>query len=167
MVGDYREIIKSRAVMEEVKKITQVNMSVDSLLGMTSVNVIDSTRVIVIKVKAGDPHVAQKLADAIREVSSKRIVEVMNIDAVNIVDKADFQPNPSNNNEQKNILMFAVIGIAIAVVVIVGKFLIDDTIIIPDGVDTYLELSVLGVIPFDDGKENKRKHKKHTKNKRR
>lgn len=171
LVGDYKELIRSRYVMEKVLDELgdeldkyDVDLSVEKLMASTSVNILDNTRVLSITVKTEDPYLAQLLSGKITEIASKRIVDVMKVDAVNIVDEADLHINPTGPDVPKSVMLGMLIGVAIAVFTIIAKFFLDDTITVPDDVDMYLNINVLGVIPNDDGTEKTNKKKRTRKN---
>lgn len=163
LAGDFREIIRSVSVMQEVIDYVGVTMTPQALASKTEIWIPTDTRILSITVTADDPYVAQQLADKIMEVSSKYIVELMKIDAVNVIDKASLITTPSAPDANQVTLVGAVIGVVLACILVLAKYLLDDTIIVPDDVDMYLDINVLGVIPFDDGTEKKKKHKKKRK----
>ena len=93
------------------------------------------------------PELAMELANVIREVSAKQIVDVMGVEAVNMVDEANLPTAPSSPNIRSNVLMGAAWGCLIAVVFILLRHLLDDTIKSEEDVERYLELNVLAAIP--------------------
>lgn len=158
LASDFEEIIKSRNVMNEVISDLKLNTSPDALSSTVSVSVKEGTRIIYIHVTAKDPYLARDIADKVREVSSKRMVEIMNIDAVNVIDVASLPVNPVSPSIKKNVMLGAVIGAVIACAYFAIKYIFDDTIAIPDDVDVHLDLSVLAVIPDDDTHKKTIKH---------
>lgn len=123
-------------------------------MGMVSVQIKSDTRVVAIVVKNRDPELARQLANEVREVSAKQIVDVMGVQAVNVVDEANLPQNPSGPNVTKNMLMGAAWGILIAVALILFLHLSDDTIKSTDDVERYLGLTVLASIPINVQQEN-------------
>jgi len=98
---DFKEMIKSRTVVERV--ITNLNLSesYNSLSGRITVSNATDTRVVGITVKDADPKRAQMLANAIRDVAAEHIREVMDLEAVNIVDDANLPDSPSEPSKRK------------------------------------------------------------------
>lgn len=153
LTKDYAELIKSRTVAEEVIEQLQLDVTPESLMGMVYVQIKSDTRVVAIVVRNSDPKLAQELANAIRVVSARQIVDVMGVEAVNVVDEANLPVSPSSPNLTKNVLMGCAWGFLIAVALILLLHLMDDTIKTVDDVEKYLELTVLASIPINDQTE--------------
>lgn len=154
LTKDYAELIKSRTVAEEVIERLDLELSPESLMGMVSVQIKSDTRVVAIVVKNRDPELARQLANEVREVSAKQIVDVMGVQAVNVVDEANLPQSPSGPNVTKNMFMGAAWGILIAVALILFLHLSDDTIKSTDDVERYLGLTVLASIPVNVQQES-------------
>ena len=108
---------------------------------------MDATRIVTIIVQNENPALAQELANVIREVSSKQIVDVMGVEAVNMVDEANLPLAPSSPNTHKNMLMGFAWGCLLAVAFILLLYLLNDTIKNAEDVERYLNLNVLASIP--------------------
>ena len=154
LTKDYAELIKSRTVAEEVIERLELELSPEGLMGMVSVQIKSDTRVVAIVVKNRDPELARQLANEVREVSAKQIVDVMGVQAVNVVDEANLPQSPSGPNVTKNMFMGAAWGILIAVALILFLHLSDDTIKSTDDVERYLGLTVLASIPVNVQQES-------------
>lgn len=158
LTKDYEKLITSRYVLEQVIDQFQLEEGYGSLSGKITVNNASGTRIIDITVKDPDPELAQMLADAIRDISATHITSVMNIEAVNIVDRANLPTAPSEPSVPKWTLLGAVIGVFLCAVILVVRFLLDDTIKSSEDIEKYLGLSTLALIP-DAELEEKRSSK--------
>ena len=147
LTKDYAELIKSRTVAQEVIKRLELNMSPDALMSQVSVQTKSDTRIVTIIVQNEDPELARELANVIREVSAKQIVDVMGVEAVNMVDEANLPTAPASPNLRNNMLLGAAWGCLIAIAFILLRYLLDDTIKSEEDVERYLELNVLAAIP--------------------
>ena len=147
LTKDYAELIKSRTVAQEVIKRLDLNMSPDTLMSQVSVQTKSDTRIVTIIVQNEDPELARELANVIREVSAKQIVDVMGVEAVNMVDEANLPVSPSSPNVSKNMLLGAAWGCLLAIAVILIRYLLNDTIKNDEDVERYLNLNVLASIP--------------------
>lgn len=147
LTKDYAELIKSRTVALEVIDRLGLNMTPEGLMGQVTVQVKSDTRIVTIIVQNEDPALAQELANVIREVSSKQIVDVMGVEAVNMVDEANLPLAPSSPNTHKNMLMGFAWGCLLAVAFILLLYLLNDTIKNAEDVERYLNLNVLASIP--------------------
>lgn len=173
LTKDYAELVLSRTVTSKViaqldlqeKYEDMRNLTPDKLAGMISVNIQNDTRIISITVTDTSPTRAQDIANAVRVAASEHIYDVMDIEAVNVVDYANLAESPKSPNSIKNMIIGGMLGFMIAIVVIVIVYILDDTIKTPDDVEKYLGLSVLGSIPYDENidtaKKKKRGKKKH------
>lgn len=156
LTKDYAELIKSRTVAEEVIDRLDLSMSPDGLLSQVSVQTKTDTRIVTIIVQNEDPALAQKLANAVREVSATQIVEVMGVQAVNVVDEANLPISPSSPNIRKNMMLGGAWGCLLSVAVILLQHLMNDTIKNDEDVERYLNLNVLASIPENEPHTHKK-----------
>ena len=168
LTKDYAELIKSRTVTEGV--ITQLNLDMthEQLLSKMTVDSATDTRILSISVRDADPYVACEIANALRDVAANNIKNVMDIDAVNVVETANIPENKISPSIKKNGLVGGVAGVAIAIAIILITYLSNDTIKTQEDVERYLGLSTLGTIPMteaDRKNKNKKKHKKQKRSK--
>ena len=140
---DYVEIITSRTVLEQViSELGLEDIDAAGLKSMVSVSAPTDTRSIYITVNDTDAYRAQ---------------QIVQVEAVNVVDEANIPASPSSPNIIKNTILGGVAGIVLAIAIIVIGFLMDDTIKTSDDVERYLGLSVLGSIPvLEDSKKAKK-----------
>ena len=83
---DYEQLVTSRYVIEGVIKQLNLDETYESLVGKVSATNTDDTRIIAITVIDPDPEQAQKVANAVRDLAAQHITQVMDIEAVNVVD---------------------------------------------------------------------------------
>jgi capsular polysaccharide biosynthesis protein len=150
LTKDYAELIKSRTVVDEVIERLELKMTPEKLLEMIHVQTKSDTRIVTIEVMHENPQLAQQLANAIREVSAKQIMNVMGVEAVNMVDEANLPRVPTSPNVKKNTLLGAAWGVLIAVALILLRHLMNDTIKTEEDVERYLNVSVLAAIPTNE-----------------
>lgn len=156
LTSDYEQLVKSRYVMENTISALNLDMTTDELSGDITVSSPTGTRILQITVKSDDPLLAQQIANKVREIAADRIVSIMNIDAVNLVDEANYPMTQSSPNVKKNAAIGAVIGFILSCAVIIIMYMTNDLIKTPDDIEKYLGLSILGEIP-DATMEKKRK----------
>ena len=148
LTKDYVELIKSRTVIEKVISDNALDMTYGQLSKRIDVNSPTDTRIINITVTDEDPTLARFLANAVREEASVHIQNVMNIEAVNVVDEANLPTKPASPSILKWTGIGAAIGIVLSVGIITVFFVLDDTIKTSEDVEKYLGLSTLGLIPI-------------------
>lgn len=164
LTQDYAELIQSRYVLETVINNFGLNMTYGQLLQKIDVATPSNTRIIDITLTDTDPAMAKQLVDEIRNVAAVRIEEVMDIEAVNVVDEGNIATTPANPNIPKWVAIGFLLGAFAAAAVVVIRFLLDDTIKSSEDIERYLGLSTLALIPIistdeDDNSKNKGKSK--------
>jgi Capsular polysaccharide biosynthesis protein len=156
---DYAELIKSRTVTEAVVKELELDITGAELLTKIDVLIPADTRIVGISVKDEDPYKAAEIANAMREASGKHIQEVMEIEAVNMVEDANVPRRPTSPNVLKNALIGGAVGLFLSVAAIIIMNLLNDDIRVEDDIKKYLNISVLGTIPLEDGSKKKKRKK--------
>lgn len=164
LTKDYAELIKSRYVVEKVIGAFGLEISYENFIDKIDVTTPSDTRIIDITVTDPNPQLAKELVDEIRNVAAVRIKEVMDIEAVNVVDEGNIAKEPSNPNVVKWTLIGLLAGAFLTAGVVVIRFLLDDTIKSSEDIEKYLGLSTLALIPIVMTEEEKNsKRKKHKK----
>lgn len=160
LTKDYAELIQSRQVVETVIAQLNLDLTYEEFLNKITVTTQNDTRILSITVKDEDPYVASQMADAIRVAASDHIQNVMNTEAVNVVDEANIPDEPVSPSIKKNGLIGAIAGAFIAIVIIIIVYMTNDTIQTSEDVERYLGVSTLGIIPLAEGqKKSKKKNK--------
>ena len=157
LTKDYRELIKSLPVMEKVVAQLNLDISPEKLAEKITVNSPADTRIIEISVSDTDPYMANAMANAVRIAASAQISQVMDIEAVNIVQKASYPDHAYSPSVMKNTMLGCILGAILTIAVLFVLYLLDDTIKTPDDVEKVLGMSVLGTIPILKGEEGKKK----------
>lgn len=159
MINDYKVLITGRNVTEEVISKLGLDCDDDSLARKIRVTSPDDSQFVQISVTDTDPRLAAQIANAVREVASVQIQELMNVDAVNLVYAAQVPQRASGPNAMLNTVLAAGAGLILTLAVLVLLFVVDDTIRTEEDVERYLGLSVMGVIPADEELDNMGKKK--------
>ena len=158
LTKDYAQLIKSRTVMNQVMADLDLqntypdmkNITPDQLAGRVTVANSQDTRILTITVEDTNPTRAQDISNAIRIAAAVQIKQVMDIEAVNVVDYANLPEKPVGPNKVKNSIIGFMLGLIISSAVFIIMFLTDDRIKGSDDVEKYLGLSVLASIPYDE-----------------
>lgn len=159
LTKDYEELIQSRTVTESVIAKLELDIRHEDLIGKMEVSTMPDTRIVTIKVLDEDPYMAKKMADVIRDTAAEHIKNVMNSEAVNVVDEANIPSQQYSPNIMKNGILAAFFGWFLAISIILVRHISNDTIKTSEDVERYLQLSTLGTIPLNK-KEAKSKKKR-------
>lgn len=163
LTKDYAELISSRYVLEEVIQMLSLDMDYGEMLDMVSVDTPADTRIVSITVEDADPAQAMNIANSVREAASNHIQNVMDIEAVNVVETANMPTKKASPNVMMWTLSGGVIGVFLLCVIILIQYLMDDTVKSSEDVEKYLGLSTLALIPVvteETGKKKKKKKKR-------
>ena len=147
LVSTYREIMVSKTVVEQVINKLKLNMDVDTLINNITVGSKQDTEVLELTVSSDDPNLSASIANTLAEKFTDKVKEVYNIENVSIIDKAEADNEPYNINEVKTTLIFVVGALVLALVIIFGRFYLDDTIKNQEELERLLKLPILAVIP--------------------
>lgn len=157
LTKDYAGMIKSRTVLESVITDMGLYMTYEQLGEKVSVETSSDTRILGIRVTDENPVRAKMVADAIRISAAEHIKNVMDVEAVNVVDEANLPENPASPNVSKWTAMGGMIGAVAAIGILTVIFMLDDTIKTSDDIERYLNISTLATIPvFEDVDTEKR-----------
>jgi len=148
LLNDYKVLITGQNVTKEVIDRLGLDMKHEELAELIEVTAPNDTRVLQVDITHPDPQVAADIANAVREVSSAQIKEIMDVEAVQLVYEAEVPENPSSPNVMKNTVIAAALGLIGAAGILVVIRIMDDTIRTEEDVDRWLGLSVLGIIPI-------------------
>lgn len=161
LTKDYAELINSRYVLEEVIQKLSLGMEYSDLIKVVRVSTPSDTRIVSITVEDTDPVTAMNIANCIREVAGEHIQNVMDIEAVNVVETANMPTRKAGPSCVKWTMLGGIAGCFLMCAIILIRYLMDDTIKSSEDVEEYLGLSTLGLIPITpNGNEGKKKKKK-------
>lgn len=164
LTKDYAELIGSRYVLEEViQKLGLEDITYAELLKTVSINTPTDTRIVSITVENTDPVQAMKIANCIREVAGEHIQNVMDIEAVNVVETANMPIKKAGPSVFKWVLIGGVIGVMLVCAMILVQYLMDDTVKSAEDVEKNIGLSTLALIPLTEDAVDKTKKRKRKK----
>ena len=162
LTKDYAQLISSRYVLEEVIQELSLDMDYEQILDKVSVDTPTDTRIVSITVTDKDPVVAMHIANSIRESASEHIQNVMDIEAVNVVETANMPTEKAGPSCVKWTLIGGILGVLVISIILLADYLLDDTIKSSEDIERHLGLSTLALIPMvtEDGESGKKKNRK-------
>ena len=150
LVSTYSVLVKSKNVLGQVISNLGIDISEDALRNNISVTAVKDTELIEIAVTTERPEYAAQIANETAKVFTQKVAEFYNINNVHIVDEAELSQEPSNINHQKDIIIFAFIGLVVAVVYVLVANMLDTTIKTAEEIEKYFKVPVLASIPVCD-----------------
>lgn len=147
LLSTYREIATSDSVVSKVISNLGLNISDDALKSQITVTSATSSQVIQITVENENAELAAKIANEIRQVFTDRVAELYDMQNIKSLDDAKVPTSPSNINHTKDIVMFAAIGVVLAVIYVVIANLLDNTVKSSSDIEKATGLNVIAEIP--------------------
>lgn len=155
LIGTYSKLVKSKSTLRETINNLGINESEDTLEDKIVVSEIENTAMLKIAVKHEDPVQAMKIANEVTDVFAKKVKEIYKLDNVHIVDEAEQSITPCNINHLRDILIFFVIGLVIAIIYVLIANIFDNTIKGAEDIENNTELITLVSIPYVNNNNKK------------
>ena len=146
----YGEIIKSRAVLDDVIKNLKLDDKYEDLANNVAVSPVKDTQIISISVQDTNKQKARDIANEIPKVFTKEAKRITKANDIQVIDKAILPKDSVKPNKMINIAIAAVLGMMIGFFVVFLIEYLDNKIKTPQDIEKHLGLSVIGVIPNED-----------------
>ncbi|WP_068675297.1 YveK family protein [Oceanobacillus sp. Castelsardo] len=148
LINTYNIIIKSSAILDEVVESLDLTYTSEELEDKINVTSADNSQVVTVTVTDETPATAVKIANTIVETFQHNIPEIMRVDNVSILTKAELakSPTPVAPNPILNIVIAIVLGIMVGVGLTFLLEYLDNTVTTEEDVEKKLGLPVIGVI---------------------
>lgn len=156
LVSTYSELVKSKNILRQVISNLGIQVDEEALRNNVAVSSVKDTELIEITVKNENPSYAAKIANEIAKVFTEKVKEIYNIDNVQVVDEAEVSTAPSNINHGKDVVIFAFIGLVIAIIFVLAVNMLDTTIKTAEDIEKGFGIPVLVSIPMIESFENER-----------
>lgn len=157
LIQTYNDIIKSPAILGEVTKQLNLDMTPKQLSNQIQVTNSQDSQVAHIVVQDTNAKLAVNIANTTASVFKKEVPKIMNIDNVSILAKAELDESLSPIKPQPlmNIAMGIVVGLMLGVGLSFLLEYLDNSIKDERDIDQIMELPVIGVISLIDEGELK------------
>ncbi|RRN69908.1 capsular biosynthesis protein [Peribacillus simplex] len=148
MINTYSVIIKSPAILEKVIEKLELDQSVDQLSQKITINSQENSQVFSLTVQDSNPTKAVEIANTVSATFQKEIKDIMNVDNVSILAKAEIKDNPApvKPNPLLNIAIAVVVGLMAGIGLAFLLEYMDNTIKDEGDIETLLDLPLLGSI---------------------
>ena len=156
LVSTYSELVKSKNILRQVISNLGIHVNENNLRNNVAVNSVKNTELIEITVKSENANYAAQIANEIAKVFMEKVKEIYNINNVQVVDEAEVSTVPSNINHTKDVVLFAFVGLVIAVAYVLIANMLDTTIKSAEDVEKGFGIPVLVSIPMIENFENER-----------
>ena len=147
LVATYSEIIKSKAVLNDVISNLKLKMTYVELKRKITVEAVENTEIIYIYVVDKNAKKASIIANEISNVFVSKINSYYKLNNVTILDKAEIVKKPYNINYLKDNVIYLLVGVVLSCGVIFLFFYFDTTIKTSNEIENKLNLTVIGTVP--------------------
>lgn len=147
LVKDYREIILSQDVLEEVVSDLKLDLTPKGLANKIKVTVPVDTRIVSISVNYRVPEEASRIANSLREVAAQKIISITRVSDVTTLEEARPAISPSSPNIKRNTLIGFLAGVIGTSVIVLHLELLDTRVKRPEDIENTLQMTLLGVVP--------------------
>lgn len=151
LVSTYKELIQTRGVATQVIKNLQLPMTYEQFKEEISIDTKNDTEVFEVKVVDANPERAMDIANETSKVFKSAIVKVLNVDNVQILDKAILPENPISPNVTKNTILSFLIAFIIMNFVTIIRVISDTTIKDEEDIVNNFDIPVIGIVPNRKG----------------
>lgn len=154
LVATYSEIVKSKNILRQVISNLGIDISEENLRKNVTVTSVKDTELIEITVSNENATYSAKIANEIAKVFTEKVKEIYNINNVHIVDEAEVANGPSNVNHLKDVVIFAFVGLVVAIGYILIANMLDTTIKTAEDIEKSYGIPVLASVPLIDNFDN-------------
>lgn len=144
ITNDVAALLKSDRVTSDAAESLQLR----DLDGYdVSVSNSTSNRVITIKVTGKDPSMAADVANALAESVADVVVEVMDVQGVNVIDRAKAPTRPSGPNRLMHVAAAFLVGLVCVVIFLVLRDRLDTRVRSAEELEELLGIATVGRMP--------------------
>jgi capsular polysaccharide biosynthesis protein len=156
LIGTYKDIIRSKRILDPVVANYGEGLTYESLIQMLSVSSQPNSQVITVTITSKDYPQATELANLTAETFSQLLPQVMTVDNVQILDPAEIGKKPAPIKPRKifNLFIASFLSGFVALSLILIVHLLDTRIRSEEDLVEAADYPLLGSIPNFDNKKN-------------
>ncbi|PTU84623.1 capsule biosynthesis protein CapA [Staphylococcus pasteuri] len=145
LVNTYSEIVKSPRILDEVAKKNK-KYSASEIKSMLTATTQAESQILNVNVESGSKKDAEKVANDIAKVFSDEMPDIMNVDNVTILSKANGTASKVSPSLIINLAIGLILGLILALIIIILKEIFDKRIRTEEDIERELNIPVLGSI---------------------
>ena len=155
----YIIILKEATVREQVANKLHTKVGAGQLGGMVSFESVDDTEVIKITAVSSDPELSAEICNVYGSVAPEVLQRVVKAGSVEIIGKAKASGSPISPNIKTNTMYGAIAGVAAAIVIVLLRVLIDNTVQSEEEFKRIVGIPVWASIPSFTNSSRDKRHK--------
>lgn len=145
LVNTYSEIVKSPRILDEVAKKNK-KYSASEIKSMLTATTQAGSQILNVNIESGSKKDAEKVANDIAKVFSDEMPDIMNVDNVTILSKANGTASKVSPSLIINLAIGLILGLILALIIIILKEIFDKRIRTEEDIERELNIPVLGSI---------------------
>ncbi|MGE7102556.1 YveK family protein [Staphylococcus aureus] len=145
LVNTYSEIVKSPRILDEVAKKNK-KYSASEIKSMLTATTQAGSQILNVNIESGSKKDAEKVANDIAKVFSDETPDIMNVDNVTILSKANGTASKVSPSLIINLAIGLILGLILALIIIILKEIFDKRIRTEEDIERELNIPVLGSI---------------------
>ncbi|WEV60768.1 Wzz/FepE/Etk N-terminal domain-containing protein [Streptococcaceae bacterium ESL0729] len=157
MINTYKTLVTGDLVINQVKeKLSSdygLSMTSEELRRSISVNQTQNSLMFSISAKTDNPISSEHIANTTAQVFKENVKDVMNVDKISIISKAEANLNPVSPSPKKNLAIGALVGLFVGVGLSFILEQLDRTVKDSRFITDSLGLTILGTVPQMTAKE--------------
>ena len=147
LISTYSEIVKSKGIADRVIKNLGLNMDYEEFSKKVSIEPVNDTQIISVKVVDTIPERAMDIANETANIFKASIGDIMKVDNVQILDGANLPEEASSPKIMRNTGIGLALGFILGMAIAIFKELSDTSVKSADEVSEYFDLPVIGILP--------------------
>ena len=156
LVNTYIEILRSNTYMAKISDNVGLGYSANQIKSMLSMNALNQTEILQIKVTNKNPDHAATILNEILANADSEIIRIAKAGSVEVIDEAFVPTTPSSPNIPKNTMVGLLLGAVLAMAVLFVIYMMDSTIHGETSLTDKYEIPMLGAIPALNTVEKKK-----------
>ena len=158
LVSTYSELVTRKSIIRQVISNLGINVNENTIRNNITVNSVKNTELIEISVTNENPIYAAQIANETAKVFTEEIAgKIYNINNVHVIDEAEVSKTPSNINHQKDIVIFAFIGVVVSIIYVLMANMLDTTVKTAEEIEKTFKIPVLASVPICGTEMQKKK----------
>ena len=137
------------AAVESLKEDKNITLTRGQIQNMLSVANKEDTRMLSITVTSDDPELSYEVADAVTTAAVAQMAAITQTDPPTIVEHPEVASDAMDNGMRKNLAVGILAGLVLVAAIYVILYMMNDRSQTEEDIQTYLDATVLGVIPVD------------------
>lgn len=147
LVKTYAEILKSRSILTKAAENLGLDYSYEKLRGMVTTEIQNETEIITVYAVHKDPQKAYSMAREIANIAPGYMADIIEGSSMKVIDYPVYSNNRFKPSYSRYAILGFLVGFLIVAIIVIIRYLMNDTISSESEVEERFGLPVLGVIP--------------------